>query len=133
MPGLPTRGIQHIRQFHKCDECKILPHKMTWYWITIMKFTNKQDFVVQHYWIQFYIRGVGARGGSRISSRGGDTCKNCAEQREARKCLGYFVWKITILRQKIIFFPILGGERAGCAPPDSAPGYVPCSIYIVSR
>jgi hypothetical protein len=31
-------------------------------------------------------------------------------------CLGYFVWKITILRQKIIFFPILGGARAGCAP-----------------
>jgi hypothetical protein len=31
--------------------------------------------------------------------------------------LGYFVWKITILRQKIIFFPILGGARAGCAPP----------------
>jgi hypothetical protein len=59
--------------------------------------------------------------------------------------LGYFVWKITILRQKIIFlpiaeggakfvwvfrvknhdftpklffFPILGGARAGCAPPS---------------
>jgi hypothetical protein len=30
-------------------------------------------------------------------------------RREARKFLGYFVWKITILRQKIIFFPILGG------------------------
>jgi hypothetical protein len=30
-------------------------------------------------------------------------------RREARKLLGYFVWKITILRQKIIFFPILGG------------------------
>ena len=29
-------------------------------------------------------------------------------QREARKFVGYFVWKITILRQKIIFFPILG-------------------------
>jgi hypothetical protein len=28
------------------------------------------------------------------------------------KMLGYFVWKITILPQKIIFFPILGG----CAP-----------------
>jgi hypothetical protein len=28
------------------------------------------------------------------------------------KILGYLVWKITILRQKIIFFPILGG----CAP-----------------
>jgi hypothetical protein len=25
--------------------------------------------------------------------------------------LGYFVWKITILCQKIIFFPILGGAR----------------------
>jgi hypothetical protein len=32
------------------------------------------------------------------------------------KFLGYFVGKITILRQKIIFFPILGGARAGCAP-----------------
>jgi hypothetical protein len=42
----------------------------------------------------------------------------------ARKFLGYFVWKITILRQKIIFFPILGGGgvRAGCAPP---PGSAP--------
>jgi hypothetical protein len=29
-------------------------------------------------------------------------------RREARKFLWYFVWKITILRQKIIFFPILG-------------------------
>ena len=38
------------------------------------------------------------------------------EERGA-KFLGYFVWKITILRQKIIFFPILGGARAGCAPP----------------
>ena len=34
---------------------------------------------------------------------------------------GYFVWKITILRHKIIFFPILGGARTGCAPPGSAP------------
>jgi hypothetical protein len=33
------------------------------------------------------------------------------------------VWKITILRQKIIFFPILGGARAGCAPPS--PGSAP--------
>jgi hypothetical protein len=30
-------------------------------------------------------------------------------RREARNFLGYFVWKITILRQKIIYFPILGG------------------------
>jgi hypothetical protein len=30
------------------------------------------------------------------------------------------VWKITILRQKIFFFPILGGRAPG-APPGSAP------------
>ena len=44
-------------------------------------------------------------------------------RREARKFLGYFVWKITILRQKIIFFLILGGggPRAGCAPPPLNP------------
>jgi hypothetical protein len=53
--------------------------------------------------------------------RGGALKKNCAERREARKFLGYFLWKITILRQKIKFFPILGGARAGCAPPGSAP------------
>jgi hypothetical protein len=34
-------------------------------------------------------------------------------RREARKFLGYFVWKITILRKKIIFFLILEGARAG--------------------
>jgi hypothetical protein len=39
--------------------------------------------------------------------------------REARNFLRYFVWKITILRQKIIFFPILGGARAGCSPLNS--------------
>jgi hypothetical protein len=32
-------------------------------------------------------------------------------RREARNILGYFVWKITILRQQIIFFTILGGGR----------------------
>ena len=40
--------------------------------------------------------------------------KKCAERREARKFLGYFVWKITILRQKIIFFPILGVRPCIC-------------------
>jgi hypothetical protein len=30
-------------------------------------------------------------------------------RREARKFLGYFVWTITILRQKILFFPIAEG------------------------
>jgi hypothetical protein len=35
--------------------------------------------------------------------------KKLRERREARKLLGYFVRKITILRQKIIFFPIAEG------------------------
>ena len=39
-------------------------------------------------------------------------------RREAGKFLGYFVWKITILRQKIIFFPILGGGAHRVRPLD---------------
>ena len=50
-------------------------------------------------------------------------------RREARKLLGYFVWKITILRQKIIFFPILGG-RAGAPPPGSAPACIPRNLTV---
>ena len=51
--------------------------------------------------------------------------------REARKFLRYFVWKITILRQKIIFFPILGGGgRAGCAP---LPWIRPCTLSIKQK
>jgi hypothetical protein len=44
-------------------------------------------------------------------------------RREARKFLRYFVWKITILRQKIIFFSILGGGggRASGSPPLDRP------------
>ena len=45
-------------------------------------------------------------------------------RREARKFLGYFVWKITILRQTIIYFPILGGGggwRGPGAPPLDPP------------
>ena len=49
-------------------------------------------------------------------------------RREARKFLGYFVWKITILRQKIIFFSNFrgggGGARRGPPPPESAPVYI---------
>jgi hypothetical protein len=52
-------------------------------------------------------------------------------RREARTFLGYFVWKITILHQKIIFFPILGETRTVCAPPPgSAPGWVFILIKI---
>ena len=50
----------------------------------------------------------------------------------ARKLLGYFVWKITILRKKIIFFPILG-----CPPPLLDPPLMMsfwwgscCSVFV---
>ena len=44
-------------------------------------------------------------------------------RRETRKLLGYFVWKITILCQKIIFSPILGG----------APRWIhPCGVYVAN-
>jgi hypothetical protein len=46
---------------------------------------------------------------------------NCGGRRE--NLLGYFVWKITILRQKIIFFPILGGGARRVHPPT--PGSAP--------
>ena len=52
----------------------------------------------------------------------GRTWKNWAVRREVRKYLGYLVWKITILRKKKSFFPILGGREPG-APPGSAPGH----------
>jgi hypothetical protein len=46
--------------------------------------------------------------------RGGAFKNKCTERREARKFLRYFVWKITILRQKIIFFPIVEGGAKIC-------------------
>ena len=45
-------------------------------------------------------------------------------RRGTRKLFGYFAWKITILRQKIIFFPILERACAGCPPPS--PWIHPC-------
>ena len=37
-------------------------------------------------------------------------------RREAQKLLGYFVWKITILRKKNYIFSNFRGACAGCAP-----------------
>ena len=42
-------------------------------------------------------------------------------RKEAPKLFGYFVWKITILRQKNLIFSNFRGARAGCAPSGSAP------------
>jgi hypothetical protein len=48
--------------------------------------------------------------------------------RGAREIFGVFhVKNHDFTPKKIIFFPILGGARAGCAPPESAPVIVPFS------
>ena len=65
----------------------------------------------------FYVRGVF----KKIVPSGG----------RRKFFLGYFVWKITILRQKIIFFPILGGGTRRVLPPGSAPGNWLCSTRIL--
>jgi hypothetical protein len=46
-----------------------------------------------------------------------------------RKILVFFVWKIMILRQQILFFPILGGVHAGCAPPWIRP-WSPLTLWV---
>jgi hypothetical protein len=76
-----------------CD--KVCQWLATGWWFSAVSFTNKTD------------RNQGRIQDFKLGGWG-RTYKNCAERRETRKCVGYFVWKITILRQKIIFFPILG-------------------------
>ena len=48
---------------------------------------------------QFFIVRIFVKRATGFQVRGGALKKNCAERREARKYLGYFVWKFTILRQ----------------------------------
>ena len=65
--------------------------------------------------------------GGRLENFGGVSCEKSRFyakksyffqlRKKARKFLGYFMWKITILRQKIIFYPILGGRVPGAPPP----------------
>ena len=53
--------------------------------------------------------------------RAGVALKKLRRAEGGAKIFGVFRVKITILRQKIIFFPILGGRALG-APPGSTPG-----------
>ena len=60
------------------------------------------------------------RGGSRISSYGGVGAhlKKLRRKKGGAKIFGVFRVKNHDFKpKKIIFFPILGGARAGCAPP----------------
>ena len=51
---------------------------------------------------------------------------NCRGRRE--NFWGISCEKSRFYAKKIIFFPILGGARAGCAPPESAPVYSYTSV-----
>jgi hypothetical protein len=66
---------------------------------------------------RFQVRGVGGCALKKIAPRGG--------RRE--KFLVYFVRKITILHQNIIFFPNFRGGCAGASPP---PGSAPAIVSI---
>jgi hypothetical protein len=59
---------------------------------------------------------------ARKVDRAGQILKNCAERREARKILGYFVWNNTILRQKILFFSNFRRGACRVRPPLDPPG-----------
>jgi hypothetical protein len=132
----PTR-LQYHRRY-----CWNIIHKYNWklsIFLIVSEISWLQLFITYMYLAGtdpgFQVRGAHlnklrrAEGGAKIFGvfrvKNHDfTPKNHVFQlpREARTFLRYFVWKITILRQKNhIFFPILGGARAGCAPPLNPP------------
>ena len=51
----------------------------------------------------------------------GDVLKKFCLAKRGATILGVFCVKNQDFMPKIIFFPILGGVRAGCAPPGSVP------------
>ena len=63
---------------------------------------------------------IGADPGFQVR---GAHLKNCGGRRE--NCWGISCEKSRFYVKKIIFFPILGGARAGCAPPPP-PWIRPC-------
>jgi hypothetical protein len=81
-------------------------------------------------YINVSIQGTSPGADPGFQVRGGALKKNCAEWREARTFLRYFVWKITILRQKFIFFSNFRGARAPGAPP---PWIRPCSLLLTVK
>ena len=119
-----------------------------------VRFAHSLVFCVVFYWLSFVFSSFlillvivlpvllagyrkcisGADPGFQVSGGGGALKKNWAERRELRKGLGYFMWKITILRKKIIFFRILEGAP-GAPPPlslGSAPAYLLSSLKTVN-
>jgi hypothetical protein len=84
-------------------------------YLTLHLYTKKRLYCCCSTWL---VAQAGADPGFQVRG-GGAAVKQFAPSGGRHKfCMGYFVWQITILRQKIIFFPILGGGRAGYAPLD---------------
>jgi hypothetical protein len=73
--------------------------------------------VITRYWTQGRIQDfkLGRGGALKKIAQSGGRCE---------KFWGISCEKSWFYAKKIIFFPILGGARAGCAPPGSAPGTV---------
>jgi len=61
-------------------------------------------------------QGAIIRGGSRISSQGGTLKKIAPSGGRRENVWGISCEKSRFYTKKILFFPILGGARAGCAP-----------------
>ena len=77
----------------------------------------------------FFVFCTLCRGGFRISRWGGSLKKNAPTGGRREHFWGISCEKITILRQKIIFFPILGGGGHDGQPPP--PGSAPAmSVYF---
>ena len=103
------------------------PNSQIWTFLLLLLFFMQFQGRIQDFKLGGGARKKIAPSGGRRENFGGISCEKSRFyakksyffqlRGEARKILGYFVWKITIIHQKIIFFPILGGARAGCASP----------------
>ena len=65
--------------------------------------------------------------------RGGAHLKKLRRAEGGAKFFGVFRVKNHDFTQKIIFFPILGGARAGCAPPWIRPCYIADKTALTVR
>ena len=91
-------------------------------------FTHNIFCILQHDWrcnMQGRIQDFKLGGG-------GGRFKKLRRAEGGAKFVGYFVWRITILCQKIIFFPILRGRAPSARPPPPPPPHLdPPLIWII--
>ena len=116
-----------------CD-CISIHYAYIRVYVTVVAYPNHMQGRIQDFKLGgAQLKKIAPSGGRRENFRG-ISCKKsrfyakksyfCQLRREARKFLGYFMWKITILHQQIIFFPILGGVARRVRPPLDPPLYM---------